>query len=496
MLNALIHFEYLPVLAILSSLLVVPLIFLSSRLPFLREFWTVIAAFLKFFIVLLMLPKALQGVSTQITLLELSPQVSFALRADPLGVYFALIASFLWIITSFYSIGYMRGAHEKNQTRYFASFALCLSTTIGVAFSANLLTFLVFYEALTLATYPLVIHKESPEAIASGRKYLIYTLTAGVLLIAATVIVYMTSQHLNFVPNGFITSALFSPWLLKVVFLMFFIGVGVKAGVMPFHSWLPAAMVAPTPVSALLHAVAVVKSGVFGLMRITQYVFGPTVMLENQLNLIVIGFATVTILLASLLAFRQNNLKKRLAYSTVAHLSYIVLGLGLVSASAFTGSLLHMAFHATMKITLFFAAGAIYVMSHKTEISELDGIGRLMPWTMGAFTIGALGLAGIPPINGFLSKWYLGLGGVESGHLFVLIVLGLSGLMNAGYLLPIVYRAFFKAPSADSHVTEAPNIILIPILFVASLSLVLGVFANFGFGFFDLAQVIQKSIFR
>ncbi len=489
----------LPLLAVLTSFAAVPLILLSSRRPNLREFWTLAAAFLKFALVLALLPGALAGRVAEATLLEISPGISLALRADALGIFFAVIASGLWILTSFYSIGYVRSSGEANQTRYFASFAVCLGATIGVALSANLLTFLIFYEVLTIATYPLVIHKETPEAIAGGRKYLTYALTAGVLLFAATGWTYQATGTLDFRAGGIVAGAGLSAGALWALFGLFIAGVGVKAGLMPLHSWLPAAMVAPTPVSALLHAVAVVKSGVFGVVRVVGFVFGPEVMGRHGLDLALASMAAATILLASLIALRQDNLKRRLAYSTVGHLSYIVLGVALLSPEAFTGGLMHLANHATMKITLFFCAGAIYVHLHKTRVSELDGIGRAMPWTMGAFAVGALGLAGVPPVNGFASKWLLCLGALSAGHALFVGVFLTSGVLNAAYFFPIVHRAFFRRPAADGHGHghggEAPAIMVVPICLVAFLSVAFGFFPNLFFGFFHLASEVTASVF-
>ncbi|TSA47139.1 MAG: monovalent cation/H+ antiporter subunit D family protein, partial [Deltaproteobacteria bacterium] len=380
------------------------------------------------------------------------------------------------------------------QTRYFASFAVCLSATIGIAFAANLLTFVFFYEILTIATYPLVIHKETKVAIAAGRKYLVYTLTAGVLLIAATAWTYRIAGTLDFRAGGLFGNASFSPSAITVLFVLFLGGVGVKAAIMPLHSWLPAAMAAPTPVSALLHAVAVVKSGVFGVVRIVGFVFGPELMRQFGLNIFLATVAGVTIILASLLAFRQDNLKHRLAYSTVGHLSYIVLGAALLSPASLIGGLLHIANHATMKITLFFCAGAIYVRHHKEKISELDGIGKVMPWTMGAFTVGAIGLAGIPPINGFVSKWQLGLGALQADEILPLAVLVLSGLLNAGYFAPIIYRAFLKKPAVPFDHGEASPAMVIPIVITALFSLLLGLDPDLFFHFYRLAATVSGRI--
>jgi multicomponent Na+:H+ antiporter subunit D len=485
----------IPFLAVMVSMAAVPLILLSSKSPNTREFWTLAAAFVKFLLVFSLLPAALEGRIAEFTIVQIAPGINLALRVDPMGIFFALVASGLWILTSFYSIGYVRGAHEKKQTRYFASFAICLSATIGIAFSANLLTFLIFYEILTLATYPLVVHKETDEAYRSGRMYLIYALSAGVLLIAAIGWTYTMAGTIDFRPGGLLAGVIQDPWVAKILFLLFMAGVGVKAGIMPLHSWLPRAMVAPTPVSALLHAVAVVKSGVFGVIRIVGFVFGPEVMQTFGLNLILAVLAGTTILVASLIALKQDNLKARLAYSTVGHLSYIVLGVALISVDGFTGGIMHLANHATMKITLFFCAGAIYVNLHKTEISQLDGIGKAMPWTMGMFTIGALGLAGVPPINGFVSKWFLCLGALAADQLIIVGIFVVSGLLNAAYFFPIIHRAFLrKGDHSISHHGEAPLLMVVPICIVGVLSLLFGFFPNMMFNFYDLASTVAGSI--
>ncbi|MCK4835429.1 MAG: monovalent cation/H+ antiporter subunit D family protein, partial [Candidatus Aminicenantes bacterium] len=258
--------SYVPLFAVLVSLLAVPLILFSSKKRNVREFWTIAASFIKFGLVLSLIPGALANRAAEIKLFELSPGIKLALRADSFGVFFALIASGLWIFTSFYSIGYVRGLNEHKQTRYFACFAVCLSATMGIAFSANLLTFIVFYETLTIATYPLVIHKETKVAIRAGRKYLVYTLSAGLLLIAGTLITYQLTGNIDFKAGGLFGSGILTPQTATILFLIFLGGVGVKAAIMPLHSWLPTAMAAPTPVSALPHAVAVVKSGVFGVI--------------------------------------------------------------------------------------------------------------------------------------------------------------------------------------------------------------------------------------
>jgi multicomponent Na+:H+ antiporter subunit D len=484
-----------PLLAILVSLAAVVPILLSSEKPNLREFWTILAAVIKFGLVLTLLPGAIEGRSVELHILDLAPGLPLALNADPLGVYFAVIASGLWIFTSFYSIGYVRGAGEHKQTRYFASFAVCLSATIGIAFSANLLTFIVFYEMLTLATYPLVIHKENKKAIDAGRKYLAYTLTAGLLLIAASGMVYIYTGSLDFTPGGLFNNADLPQSAMLVIFILFIGAVGVKAGIMPLHSWLPSAMAAPTPVSALLHAVAVVKSGVFAVIRVVGFVIGTDVMGEYGLNDILIILAGATIIIASLLAFAQDNLKRRLAYSTVGHLSYIVLGAALLTPLGMQGGIMHIAAHATMKITLFFCAGAIYVNLHKENISELNGIAKVMPWTMAAFTIGSMGLAGVPPLNGFVSKWYLALGSLQGDMIIPLIILVVSGLLNIGYFFPIIQRAYFRKGEGLEKYGEASPLMVVPLFATAVLSILFGLFPNLFFNFFDLASSIASSLF-
>ena len=483
-----------PLLAILVSMAAVPLIVASDRRPNLREAWTLIAAFAKAGLVLSMLPWVLAGRTAICRLWEISPGIELGLRVDTLGFVFALVASTLWVLTSFYSIGYVRGAGEHKQTRYFACFAVCLSATIGIAFAANLMTFLVFFEILTFATYPLVIHKETPEAKAGARKYLAYTIPAGLALLTATAVSWSIAGTLDFTPGGFLDGSMASPAVLRLLFLLFVVGVGVKAGLMPIHSWLPSAMVAPTPVSALLHAVAVVKAGVFGVLRVTGFVFGPDLLGEISMGTALAWVAGFTLTAASLIAMAQDDLKARLAYSTVGHLSYIVLGAALVNVWSWTGAILHLVFHATMKITLFFCAGAIYVRTHKENISEMAGIGRQMPITMAAFAIASLGLAGVPGVNGFVSKWGLASGTVMADQSVFLALLVLSGVLNAAYLFPIVHAAFFRQSDAFPRFGEASPLMVVPLGITAAVSVVLGIAPNLGAHAWDLARAAASTV--
>jgi multicomponent Na+:H+ antiporter subunit D len=483
-----------PLAAVAVSLLAVPLIVASRRRPNLREAWTLLAAFVKAGVVLSMLPDVLAGRTPACSLGTIVPGIELALRADALGMVFALVASLLWIVTSVYSIGYVRGANEQRQTRYFASFALCLSATMGIAFAANLFTFFVFFEMLTVTTYPLVLHKETAEARAGATKYLAFTVPAGLALLLAIAITWTIAGTLTFTPGGFVTADMGSRGLLQVLFVLFVAGVGVKAGIMPLHAWLPAAMVAPTPVSALLHAVAVVKAGAFGVLRVTGFVFGPDVLHSLGVATWLGWLACATFLLASVIALRQDSLKRRLAYSTVGHLSYIVLGAALLNAWSWAGAVMHLAFHATMKITLFFCAGAIYVRTHHERIDELGGIGRQMPVTMAAFAIASLGLAGLPGVNGFLSKWALANGAIGAQGWFEVSALALSGVLNAAYFLPIVVRAFFEENPEYPRLGEASALMVGPLMVTALASLVLGLAPNLGVGAWDLARHVATAV--
>ncbi|MBI4475652.1 MAG: monovalent cation/H+ antiporter subunit D family protein, partial [Acidobacteria bacterium] len=388
-------FSAKPLLAILASAAGALLIARTGeRRANLREFWSVAAGVLQLAFVVSMIPAILAGATLQLVLFRILPGIELALRVDAFGLLFALGAAVLWIATSFYSIGYMRSLDEHAQTRYFACFALALSATMGVAFSANLFTLFLFYEALTFATYPLVGHKETDEAKAGARTYIVYLLGAAKLfLIAAIILTYNVAGTLEFRSGGILPASELAahPTLLYIVFALFLFGFA-KNAVMPLHSWLPAAMVAPTPVSALLHAVAVVKTGVFSTLRVFLFVFGPEAMRTLGADTLALAVAAVTIVAGSLLALSQDNLKARLAFSTVSQLSYIVLGGALLTPSGVLGGIAHVTNHAVSKITLFLCAGSIYVSAHKTEVSQLSGLAKRMPWTMAAFAIASLSL--------------------------------------------------------------------------------------------------------
>lgn len=486
--------SFIPLFAVLVSALASLLILFSGKQPNLREFWTFAAAFLKFSLVLSLYPAVSSGITVTTPLFEIVPGITSAFRVDALGLTFALLSSGLWIITSLYNVGYMRTLKEHEQTRYYFSFALSLSAAIGIAFSADLVTFFIFYEILTLATYPLVAHKENREAVLAGRKYLVYALTAGVALLFAIGWTFHATGEIAFRAGGFLKGNDFSHAGLVLLFFLFIYGCGVKGALFPVHAWLPTAMVAPTPVSALLHAVAVVKAGIFGILRVTGYVFGPSLMENLHLAQPLAWIAAFTVLAASCIALVQDNLKRRLAYSTISQLAYIILGAALAAPSAFTGSILHLVNHGIMKITLFFCAGVIYAKSHIENISDMHGIGRKMPWTLTAFAVASLGLAGLPPFNGFVSKWFLAKGALEAESWIFFSVYMLSALLNLAYFVPVVYTAFLP-PKSKASVSENPVPLIAPPVITGILVILFGIIPWLFHRQIELAKIAANGIF-
>jgi multicomponent Na+:H+ antiporter subunit D len=446
--------------------LVIPLIgsiivMLLGKDENLRETISSVSSVALFVVVCSMIPTIFAGQTLYYNLFTILPNVTISLRADPMSMIFAMVASSLWTIAVFYSMGYMRGLNEHAQTRFNACFAIAIFGAIGVAFSDNLFTMYLFYEIVSICTYPLVAHHQDQEGYDGGRKYLVYlTATAKAFLLPAMILIYVLTGTLDFATD--ISTGIFPDGVNKglVTMLYIFCLFGfAKNGIMPFHHWLPGAMVAPTPVSALLHAVAVVKVGVFCTTRVMLYVFGVDLMDALNLGVPTAYFVGFTIIAASIIALSKDNLKARLAYSTVSQLSYIILGVALLTPAAIEGGLIHIVNHAFYKITLFFCAGAIYVAAHKKEISEMEGLGKVMPFTFGAFAIASLSMIGAPPVAGFVSKWKL-----------------LVGSMQAHY------RAFFGKRPADEPYTgikEAPLSMLIPILIACFISVVIGIFPNF-----------------
>ena len=483
-----------PVLASLVSLLaVIPIILLGGRAN-LREGASFVAGIVKFGLIASMLPTIMAGSTIEYTLWEIVPNLAIAFRVDALGMLFGLVASSLWIITTLYSIGYMRGLKEHAQTRFFSYFSVSLAATIGVAFSANLFTLFLFYEMLSLANYPLVTHHQDKEARSGGRTYLTYLLTASILFVLPSLIYIFikTGGGLDFVAGGFLEGHVGGTEALVLLILLTF-GFA-KAGIMPLHSWLPAAMVAPTPVSALLHAVAVVKVGVFCILRVYSGVFGIEFLSDLNLGTIVTWIAAFTVVVSSLIALTQDNLKRRLAFSTIGQLSYIVLGMALLTPKGVTGSMMHIAMHAWGKITLFFCAGAIFQATGKKYISEMVGIGKRMPVTMAAFFIGSLSVIGIPLAGGFWSKLYLLWGTVEDGRYTMLVVLLTSSLLNAAYFFPIAFRAFFCKPEDsrfEAKVEEAHPCAVVALSLTAVVTMLLFIYPE---PFFALADTATQHL--
>ena len=468
------------IIPLIGSLVVMTL----KNNPNLREFVSSCASVLLFLVVLSFIPALKAGETLTYTLFRLLPGLSITLRADGFSMIFALVASSLWMIAVFYSMGYMRAHDEHCQTRFNACFALAIFGAIGVALSDNLLTLYLFYEIVSVCTYPLVAHHQDKESYEGARKYIVYlTATAKFFLLPALALIYVLACTLDF-PHNISTGIIpadATGWVVTMLYIFCLFGFA-KNGVMPFHHWLPGAMVAPTPVSALLHAVAVVKVGVFCTTRTMLYVFGVDTMHRLNLGIPTAYFVGFTIIMASVIALSKDNLKARLAYSTVSQLSYIILGVALLTPHAIEGGLIHIVNHAFAKITLFFCAGAIYIAAHKKDISEMGGLGRTMPLTFGAFAVASLSMIGAPPVAGFVSKWYLLVGSMEAHQVGILLILIASTVLNVGYFAPVTYRAFFgKRPAgeAETGIREAPLSMLIPLLIAVTVSVIIGIFPNF-----------------
>lgn len=448
--------------------------------PDLRDGMTLGAAFATFAAVMTILTNVGNGTTEPLELFEVFPGLSVAFNVEPLGLLFAIVASGLWILTHIYGVGYMRGNNEDNHPRFFASFSLAIAAVMGLAFSANMFTLFLFYEILTLSTYPLVAHKGTPEAIAGARTYLGILMGTSIgLLLVAVIWTYTLAGTLDFTNGGILRGHIAGP-MVAVLLALYAFGIG-KAALMPFHRWLPAAMVAPTPVSALLHAVAVVKAGVFTMLKVGIYIFGIDFLAETGASEWLMWLAAYSIIAASVVAMTKDNLKARLAYSTISQLSYITLGMALATSMGALGGGMHIAMHAMGKITLFMCAGSIYVATHKINISQMDGLGRAMPITFIAFLIGALSIIGLPPMGGSWSKWLLIVGAADTGQQIIIAVLMVSSLLNIAYLLPLVGRGFFlQSPDPDVRpgLAESPTLVWLPPAITAFGCLVLFFYAG------------------
>ena len=490
-----------PIWVMLTSLIpAVWIFFIPRNKRFLRSILNIGGALVKLQIVILMAIGLYLGEVYEFVW-QIMPGLDLRLQIDGLAALFLLLSAFLWLLTTVYAIGYLE--NSPNRARFFGFFSLCVSATTGVAMAGNLFTFVLFYEMLTLATWPLVVHRGTPQAIAAGRVYLKYTLLGGAAILVATVLLHGLVGSPSFMPGGYLPQSDVHQAWLWVIFILLISGLGVKAALVPFHSWLPQAMVAPAPVSALLHAVAVVKAGAFGIVRVVFEVYGIEFASQQGMTWLLLILAAFTILYGSIRALFETDLKKRLAFSTVSQVSYVTLGVALAGPLGAIGGLIHIVHQGLMKITLFMSAGnyAETLGIHKT--TEMAGVGRRMPWTTAAFSLAALGMIGLPPLAGFISKWYLGLGAWQVGEYWVLAVLMLSSLLNAGYFLPLLYRAWFLPTPATwpdeqalSRRFETHWMLLFPPLVTALSVILLGVFAGYTFTTLGWVQWIIGQEFR
>ncbi len=486
----------LPAIVLSSLLPGLVIFFLPEARVAVRTTLNLVGAVLKLLLVGVLMQEVLAGRVFE-NRWPLLPGIDLVLHADALSVLFVTLSAVLWLVTTVYAIGYLEGS--PGRSRFFGFFSLCVTATVGIALAGNLLTFLLFYEVLTLATYPLIVHRGTEQARRAGRVYLFYTLGGGALLLLGTVGLYRLTGTLEFMPEGFVGQhAEAGKGVLSAVFVLLVTGLGVKAALVPLHGWLPQAMVAPAPVSALLHAVAVVKAGAFGIVRVVHDVFGVAFSLSLGVTGPLALLAAVTIVYGSLRALYQDDLKRRLAFSTVSQVAYITLGVALAGPVATVGGLVHLVHQGVMKITLFFCAGNLAETLGIHRVSEMHGVGRRMPWTMAAFTVAALGMIGAAPLAGFVSKWHLGLGGLETGQAWVLWVLSASSLLNMLYFLPILYVAWFRPPppvwpqERRFGRRETALALLFPPLFTALLTLLFGLLAGAPFSPLNWARLIAE----
>ncbi|HEB71700.1 MAG TPA: monovalent cation/H+ antiporter subunit D family protein [Nitrospirae bacterium] len=477
-----------PFLAVAVSLLGAVLIVVTRKSPSAREWVSLASSALMFVIVLSMIPQVLAGKVFVYSLVTLNSVISISFRVDAMGLLFAITASFLWLMITIYSIGYLRALKEHAQTRYYLCFAMALAASMGVAFASNLLTLYLSYELVGFFYYPLVVHKETKEAFVKGNRYVFYIFVLGKIFMLASFLAYGLSGTLDLNPNGIFPPGV-DTTLLTITFLLFLVGIS-KAAMVPFHAWLPAAMVGPMPVVA---ALAVIDIGAFGILRAAYFVFGMETLRALDLGFPLVIFSCFTIVAASIMALTKDDLKARLVYSTIGQISYTLLGAALLVSTGLTGGILQIVNHGIAKVTLFFCAGAIFVASGKTKVSELNGIGKQMPITMTAFALGAFSIIGIPPFAGFISKWYLVLGAVEVEQYYAIGALVLSSILSAAYLLPIVYAAFFRdLPAGEKpERREAPVYMLAPLIITAIGTLALFFAPSI---FLDLARVVIGEV--
>ncbi len=489
---------WLPVSILATSGLVgIVIFFLDEPRHRTRNFLNIFAALAKIVLVAIAIGGYVEGEEYEARFAFVL-EFDLLLRVDAVSLLFAGLSSVLWLLTTIYAIGYLEDSPHRS--RFFGFFSICVTATMGIAFAGNLITFVLFYELLTIATYPLVVHRGSEEALAAGRTYLIYTLGGGTALLVGVVWLHTIAGPIEFGPGGVLEQAASgNSWELRVIFAVLIGSLGVKAALVPLHGWLPVAMVAPAPVSALLHAVAVVKAGAFGIVRVVHYVYGSDFADSLNLLLPLAIIASITIVFGSLRALAQDDIKRRLAFSTVSQLSYITLGVAIVGPIAAVGALVHLVHQGVMKVTLFFCAGNLAETLGIHNVSELDGVARRMPVTMTAFTIGGLGMIGLPPIAGFISKWHLGLGAMEADFAWVIVILATSSLLNAAYFFPPIYAAWFKTPQVEYPPApgrlETSWMLLVPAAATALMSFLAGALAGVPYSPLDIAELVAEVVY-
>lgn len=395
------------------------------------------------------------GVTQEWRLFEVASAIAMHFKIEALGLLFASILAVLWVISLIYSVGYMRGNHEGNLCRFFAFFNLSIFAALGVAFAGNLLTLFIFYELLTFATYPLVAHHRTEKSRKAGRVYLgVLVGTSMLFFLPAIIFTYNIAGTLDFTAGGILLDKI-PPIATMLLFGLFILGIA-KAALMPLHKWLPAAMVAEAPVSALLHAVAVVKAGVFSIIKITVYIFGIDNLAKISADMgdygdWVLYIAGFTVIAAGVVALTKDNLKLRLAYSTISQLAYVVLMIGLFSYKGVVAAAVQVVSHAFGKFVMFASVGAVYTKTHKKKASEIAGVGKFMPLTMACFAVAALSLIGLPPTVGFFTKWYIFDGAIAAEQYAIIGVIAISTMLNAAYFLPVIYNAFFEKEKITSE---------------------------------------------
>jgi len=432
-------------------------------------------------------------IGTEVTLFYLTDKLPIMFKIDTLGIVFAILMVVVWLITGVFSFEYMK--HEENEKRYQGFYLIVLGVLIALDFAGNLITFYMFYEMMTLTAFPLVIHTGKKEATMAGLKYLYYSLAGAYFALFGFYFVYRYAESLTFTYGGTIHYTMGHDTLLLVCALLMIIGFGVKAGMFPMHGWLTAAHpVAPAPASAVLSGI-IVKTGILGIIRVVFYIFGADFIRGSFVQTTWMVLALITVIMGSTMAFREKILKKRLAYSTVSQISYIMFGLSLLNDTGFEGSILHVLMHAFTKCGLFLCAGAIIYKTGKTKVDELRGIGKEMPVLMWCYTILSITLIGIPPTGGLVSKWYLCLGAFES-NLGVFRWLGpvaliVSALLTVGYLLPLTIKGFLPGDDYDySALTkkEPGKLMNVPVILLTVAAVGVGLLST------PLLEIISKII--